>query len=662
MRSFFVAVLLLFGSLTAQAQSRHTLLPVPYEMTWGEGHLALDSTFAVHLRGFAGGRIDGAVTRFKDRLSRATGMPLWTVPAADPHLVVRVMTPSPLIPQPYEDESYTLTITPDSAYLVAETAFGALRGMETFLQLAEPTPTGARVPVVRIHDVPRFPWRGLLLDVSRHWMPLPEVFRTLDAMAATKMNVLHLHASEDQGFRVESLVFPQLHELGSDGRYFTQDEIRALVQYAAERGIRVVPEFDVPGHASSWLVAFPELASAPNTNRIVRTWGIYEGILDPTQEGTYTMLDALFTEMAGLFPDPYFHIGGDEVPSRPWRESERIQAFMRDNNLPDVYALQAYFNRRLLDILQPLGKRMMGWDEILHPDVPTTAVIQSWRGKRFLARAAQAGYRTLLSNGYYIDLFQSAAFHYRNDPLEGLDSLSAEAQSRIVGGEATMWTEFVTPELLDARVWPRTAAIAERLWSPASVRDEADLYRRLDAHSNRLELADGLRIRAARLAHLDRITRGEHHPALHVLAGLVEPTEIYTRHGQFQRARGYRYSQHTPLHRLVDVVDSDAAGARAFATLWQAWQTAPTDELREELVFTFTSWLRAARHLDTLVPDFPLLHEVAPHVHALRQTATMGLRLLDAPLTPEDRAALEAMRGPVAELEFIPALLLLGPQ
>jgi len=244
-----------------------------------------------------------------------------------------------------EDESYQLTITENQVTLKAETDIGALRGLETFLQLLSVDEKGYYFPAVVINDAPRFPWRGLLIDVSRHFMPVEVIKRNLDGMAAVKMNVFHWHLADDQGFRVECQSWPKLHELGSDGFYYTRAQIKEIIAYAADRGIRVIPEFDVPAHATSWLVAYPELGSAPGPYSLERRWGIKDPIMDPTKEFTYEFLDKFFAEMAALFPDEYFHIGGDENNGNHWNTNDHIQQFMKDNNIPDNHALQTYFNK-----------------------------------------------------------------------------------------------------------------------------------------------------------------------------------------------------------------------------------------------------------------------------------------------------------------------------
>ena len=259
--------------------------------------------------------------------------------------------------------------------------------------------------------------------------------------------------------------------MGSDGLFYTQEQVKEIVAYAGERGIRVYPEFDIPGHTTSWFVSHPELASMPGPYAIEREWGIMDPALDPSKEEVYRFLDGFLGEMAALFPDPYLHIGGDEVNGKHWDASERLVAFKKEKGFKDNHELLGYFSQRLSRRSSTgHGKRMIGWDEILLPSLPKDSVVHSWRGQESLGAAAKQGYQGILSNGYYIDLMWSADRHYAIDPWgKGVDELPEAERARILGGEATMWSEFTTPEIVDSRIWPRTAAIAERLWSPREV-------------------------------------------------------------------------------------------------------------------------------------------------------------------------------------------------
>jgi hexosaminidase len=547
----------------AQPPRQLNLMPMPSDVQLGTGQFSIDQSFSIALTGYREARLEHAVHRLIADICRRTGMPLKAQIAEGENgsLVIYTDQPSKEIQEPGEDESYTLEVTPSGAKLSALNPLGTFHGLETFLQLIEATPSGFAVPAIAIHDTPRFVWRGLMIDVSRHFMPLDVIRRNLDGMAAVKMNVFHWHLSDNQGFRVESKKYPKLHEMGSDGLYYTQDEVRDLIAYARDRGIRVVPEFDMPGHSTAWFVGYPELASGPGPYEIERRWGVFDPAIDPTQEASYQFLDEFIEEMASLFPDRYFHIGGDEVNGKQWSLNPRIQIFMRSNGIKDNQELQAYFTTRVQKIVSKHNKIMVGWDEILTRDIPKNIVIQSWRGTDSLAAAAREGYQGLLSNGYYIDLIWPASRHYAVDPLGGKAAeLSPAEKQRILGGEATMWSEFVSPENIDSRIWPRTAAIAERFWSPEGVRDVTSMYERLREISWRLDFL-GLTHRSSYIPMLQRIANREDVTAVRVLADVVEPVKDYHRE---ELARIEPRSM-DPLNRMVDTVRPESETARLFS-------------------------------------------------------------------------------------------------
>src|SRR6266576_4279717 len=402
------AVLVLASLAVAQPQHGLNLMPVPSSVQAGGGQLPIDRSFSVAVTGFKDATLERGVPRFIAELSRQTGMLLKQKPtnSANPTLLIHDVHGSEKAQKPSEDESYELVISQSGAKLTAPNPLGILHGLQTFLQLVEITANGFAVPVVTIKDQPRFAWRGLLIDVGRHFIPLDVLKRNLDGMAAVKMNVLHWHLYDNEGFRVESKRFPKLQEAGSDGLYDTQADIRDFVAYAHHRGIRVVPEFEMPGHSRSLFAGYPELASGPGPYTIEP--GGADAVMDPTREETYKFIDKFIDEMAKLFPDDYFHIGGDEVNGHQWDANPKIQAFIHSHGMKNNQDLQAYFNQRLQKILSKHHKIMMGWDEVLHPDLPKTVVVQSWRGQQSLATAAQQGYSGLLSFGYYLDLMWPA--------------------------------------------------------------------------------------------------------------------------------------------------------------------------------------------------------------------------------------------------------------
>ncbi|HEV2117411.1 MAG TPA: family 20 glycosylhydrolase [Terriglobales bacterium] len=614
--------------VAAQPQPQLDLMPWPQSVRLSAGQLVITSSFSVGFTGNKDARLQAAASRFLQHLSRQTAIPLNTHPSdgASATLVIAAEHAAREIPELGEDESYQLQVTPSGARIAAPTSLGAMHALETLLQLVQPTAAGFAVPALVIHDQPRFPWRGLMLDVARRFEPMSAVKRAVDGMEAVKLNVLHLHLSDDQGFRVESKDFPRLQEKGSDGLYYTQDDIRDLVSYAADRGIRVVPEFDMPGHSISWFVGYPELSSGPGPYEIERTWGIHNPAMDPTRDSTYKFLDKFVDEMAGLFPDRYFHVGGDEVNGKQWDANPKIQEFMHGHGIKTDADLQAYFNSHLEKIVSKHHKIMIGWDEILRPDMPTTIVIQSWRGQASLAQAAKQGYRGLLSSGYYLDLMQPALMHYEVDPLSGdAARLSPEEQQRILGGEACLWSEYVSPENFDSRLWPRAAVVAERLWSPASVRDVDSMYQRLAVMSTWLEWLGNTHVSSYYLM-LHRLAGQENMGPLQVLADVVEPVKEYTREDLAVTPA----TSLSPLNRLVDAVPPESEKGRQFADLVQqviAGKASPAvyTRLRAQL----TRWSGNDAFLQPLLQKSFLLKEVAPLSRNLSLCAETGLQALD---------------------------------
>jgi hexosaminidase len=633
MRTLQFLLYMSFFSLFAMAQtpSSLNLMPMPTKVQVGTGQLVVDQSFAAVSTGQSDARLDSGIPRFLDQVSRQTGMQLNGQPAdaSNATLVIRAENAGRKVQELDEDESYTLEITTSRATLTAPNALGALHGLQTFLQLIEPTPAGFAVPAITIQDQPRFPWRGLLIDVSRHFIPIEVLERNLDGMAAVKMNVLHWHLSDDEGFRVESKRFSKLHQSGSEGQYYTQAEIRDFVAYARDRGIRVVPEFDIPGHSRSWLAAYPELASLPGPYRAGRIANA-DTVMDPTRDQTYKFLDKFIGEMAGLFPDAYFHIGGDEVNNKPWDSNPKIQEFIRAHGMKNNRDLQAYFNQRLQKIVSKHGKIMVGWDEVLHPDLPKTVVVESWRGQDSLAQAAKQGYRSLLSYGYYLDLAWPAARHYAVDPMTttgGAAVLTPEEQKRILGGEACMWAEYVTPETIDSRLWPRVAAIAERLWSPQETRDNKSMYRRLDELSWRLRWL-GLNHESNYVSMLHRLAGTDDIAALRILADVVEPTKDYTRTEVFPQPPVKR----TPLNRLVDAARPESTVARHFAELVDTYlQSGDKHSVAEaQIRASLVTWRDNDTNLQPVLDRSFILAEDKPLSQDLAALAAAGLEALDS--------------------------------
>jgi hexosaminidase len=578
------------------------------------------------------------------------------------------------------DESYHLRVTAAGASLVAVSPLGIQRGIATFRQVIERTPRGWRAQYCDIRDWPRFKWRGLLIDASRHFLPVAVIKRNIDGMAAVKLNVLHWHLSDDQAFRVECRTFPRLNQASTDKLFYTRAQVREVLAYATARGIRVVPEFDMPSHTTSWIVAYPRLASVDSAYAPYTLWRTTNVAIDPTRRSTYTFIDSLLTEMTALFPDPFFHAGGDENDGRQWRRTPRIVAFMRahkqvkaDGVTPDKHLLQLYFSQKVDSLVRRHGKVMVGWDEILGPGLPRDVVVQSWRGAKTVVQTVQQGHPALLSAGYYLDLYLSAANSYAADPHTGVpDSLRA----RVLGGEAAMWGEFADSVVYESRVWPRAATVAERLWSPAALtQDVPDMYRRLAVVSDELD-ALGLRHRRVPAALLRQMAAPYPAalPALQALAAVAEPVKEYKRHFQ-----GFNYTTATPFNRLVDAAPAESEVARRFAATVDSLLTgqpalltlvptvAPmslTPTARGQLAHLqkqVQQWQQASQNLTPLFVVAPALAEYAPLASQLGTVATLlqqrltqlasGQSMLPAWQT-EAKLQLDAAQKPVGQAEL----------
>ncbi len=623
MRKFIPGLLLfpfmLCVCLAVQAQQEPIWMPQPDQVRLSVGQLRLDTGFTYSLEGQYHPRLRSGIQRFADRLGAATTIRLPLQRQADPgRAMLRIITERAGKLEPAEDETYELVVTTGSISLKATTDLGALRGLETLIQALQYDEGGYYFQAMHVVDGPRFPWRGLMLDACRHFMPEETVRAVLDAMAAVKLNVFHWHLSEDQGFRVESKVYPRLHGSGSDGLFYTQEQIRSIIHYAGERGIRVVPEFDMPGHTTAWMPGYPHLASAPGPYEIERFFGVFDPTMDPSKPGTYTFLDSFLTEMCGLFPDPYFHIGGDENNGKQWNESKEIQAFMRKEGIPDNHSLQAYFNRRIQTILQKNGKIMMGWDEILDEQLPAGIVIQSWRGKEFLSKAAQTGFYTVLSNGYYIDLSHTAIQHYLNDPLPAEATMPQEERKYVLGGEATMWAELVTQENVESRIWPRTAAIAERFWSDEQLRDTVDMYSRLLRVELYLEAAGSrhLMFRDKMVRRLAGDEGGAH--ALRIWLDWMRPLDGYRRHGTPPR-----YHSAVPLTRAVDATVPDPPAATRALIAWRSWRRTGDKKHLDDLRGLVWQAIYVQALVQQLAESRPALRELEPHIAPFRNIASL---------------------------------------
>lgn len=649
----YLLVLLLAG-LTSSAQIQKeqlNLMPWPQSVVLNEGNFALTKNFKVNITGNPNPRIFGGVTRFLRRLDGRTGIffeqgfiqKLNEVPTAEVQINCTKSGKIGL----YEDESYHLDIKQNKITINATSDLGALHALETLLQMLQNNSTSFYFPNTQISDFPRFTWRGLMIDAARHFQPVDVIKRNIDALAAMKMNVFHWHLVDDQGWRIEMKKHKKLIELASDGEYYTQEEIKNIVKYADERGILIVPEIDVPGHGSSILTAYPEIGSkvmtinggtqekniqgtAIATYGIERNAGIFSPTLDPSNPKTYQLLSEIFDEVCPLFPGSYFHIGGDENEGKDWDANPKIQEFKKKNKLATNHELQTYFTMQLVPMLKKHGKQLMGWEEILTKNMSKEAIIHSWRGPnegvapgQSLVDAVKKGYKTVLSNGYYIDLMYPVESHYLNDPMPKGADLSAEEKARILGGEATMWTELATPTTLDSRVWPRTAAIAERLWSAEDVKDVANMRKRLETVSFRLEELGLTHIRN-RAVILRNIANNQNIKSLNEFSNVCEPLKGYTRN-----KGGTEYQMYSPLTLFADACTPDAKDALAFDEAVTKYLANKTPENKTRITGFFNKWIAVNKGLIELSANAPLVQALLPLSKKLTDASQELLLVLD---------------------------------
>jgi hexosaminidase len=478
------------------------------------------------------------------------------------------------------NEGYRLEVNKDIIKICASTSMGAMRALETLTQLLTKDDQGYFFPGVVIEDKPDYPWRGLLIDVVRHFIPMSTLYRNVDAMAMAKMNVLHLHLTEDQGFRIESKKFPALHEKGSNGQYYTQAEMKRFVEYASDRGIRVIPEFDMPAHTSAWLAAYPEFGSAPKQYMVETGYGVFDPAFDPSNEKLYEFLDVFLHEMATVFRDSCVHIGGDEVSGVEWQNNSSIQQFMLSRQLKDRYELQAYFNQRVQKILFSCGKQMVGWDEVLRCKPAKSTVIQSWRGYEFMAKAMTEGYHVVRSNGYYLDLTHTAGEYYMTRIPAKQDTILGA----VIGLEAAMWSELVDSVTIDSRIWPNAAAAAEIGWNSSMAPDTIQFYKRLISFSAGLD-REGLRHESYVDDLIKDLGLKKQEEVIRLIASYTKPLSGYARHRLIKKRGGYNNS--LPLNTIADMAHPTSILYLQFVVLVDAYRAKPNAAVKEKLAKVF---------------------------------------------------------------------------
>lgn len=507
-----------------------SLIPLPVHMAIEPGCFELTAETTVF---YDGEPAKHAAHMAAEQLRPATGfsLPIFdirTLSSSSKTIVFRISAD-----EASSGESYSLNASVSNVIISAQTPAGLFFGLQTLRQLLPPEIFSAKqvskvwkIPGVSVRDFPRFGWRGMHLDVSRHFMPKNDVLRFIDTISSLKFNMFHWHLTDDQGWRIEIKKYPKLTEVGAwrkesrighqesvevkydglpHGGFYTQDEIREVVQYAADRCITVVPEVDMPGHMQAAITAYPELASAPEPLEVRCEWGISSAVLNP-EESTIQFCTDILTEIMGLFPGKYIHIGGDEVDKIAWENNPRIQQLRCERGLKNMHEMQSWFIHKLEEFLTEHGRRLIGWDEILEGGQAGNVAVVAWRGEAEGIAAAKAGHQVVMASHkyFYFDSYQARPVEleplaiggfiplekvYAHDPSVP-DALTEEERGRILGAQGQLWTEYMSSmKQVEYMAFPRTCALAETVWTPSSLKNYGKFVQRLTAELKRLERA-----------------------------------------------------------------------------------------------------------------------------------------------------------------------------
>jgi len=517
-------------TLFAQTNNQYPIIPKPVQLTPQAGHFTFKASTKIVL-GNRDPELKISVDYLKDLIKESTGITLPYVRSTGTNTVTFSLNPSFS-----NEEGYHMTITSSRINVKAKTSRGIFYAIQTLRQLMPPDIEDKiadietiRIPAAEIIDTPRFLYRGVMLDVARHFFSIDFLKKYIDALAFYKINTFHLHLTDDQGWRVEIKKYPLLQKISAwrketlvgyrtdtpkvfdgipHGGYYTQAQLKELVRYAQDRAITIIPEIDIPGHSQAVLAAYPELGCIDSAYEVSTQWGVHKDVLCPT-EATFTFLQNVFTELMAIFPSKYIHIGGDEVPKDRWKACAFCQELIKKEGLKDEEGLQSYVIRRMEKFLNAHGRYIIGWDEILQGGIAPNAVIMSWHGEKGGVEAAQASHEVIMtpSSTLYFNAYHTARGRaaeplsnggsyflplqkiYDYNPVPG--SLTEGQRQYIWGPQGCLWTEYVRSDSrAETLSFPRVSALAEIGWTPLAQKDYGDFVDRLNVNVGHLRRMD----------------------------------------------------------------------------------------------------------------------------------------------------------------------------
>jgi hexosaminidase len=506
------------AAFTGTPQTNHCLIPAPQRFSplQGKAHLGCHSEMILHSASLSNTRVATAYRNWLSALPPSAATPLATVVLS--------------LRADLSGESYSIRVSPEQIQVTAGGEHGLFHGLQTLIQLSRPWQNDSvvTIPCSEIDDTPAFAYRGMHLDVARHMYPVQFIKRFIDWLAYYKFNHFHWHLTDDQGWRIEIKSYPRLQEISAHrrstiighlndpnsqldnvpyGGYYTHEQIRDIVAYAEDRYITILPEIEMPGHATAAVAAYPQLGCTGKSIEVATKWGIFEDVFLPSEE-TFSFLEAVLAEVLDLFPGKLIHLGGDECPKTQWKAHPLCQEIIRRHNLGDEDGLQSYFIQRIQNFLEARGRIAIGWDEILDGGLAKGAMVMSWRGEKGGILAAQMGHDVIMSpvEHCYFDSYQGnpatepltignflpleKVYHY--DPVPA--ALSTSDAEHIIGAQGNLWTEYMpTEQSVEYMLFPRLMALAEAIWTRRpSNRGFKDFLTRLAPHLDKLE-QDGVR-------------------------------------------------------------------------------------------------------------------------------------------------------------------------